>query len=852
MRLFLLILLSGFAFLNSHAQSGHTTLLPEGVTYDSGIPAPEVYFGFAPGERHLSYDQVLSYAREIDRLSGRVIIEEYARSHEFRPLVHLIVTSEQNHRRLDELKAIHAAFSEPGNQRSAAEVPLVVLLGYGVHGNESSATNASVLSLYHLAAAKGPYIDSLLNQTIILIDPCLNPDGFTRHSTWVNMHQGKTDVSDPYARGFTEAWPGGRGNHYWFDLNRDYLFMVHPESRGRIIKYHEWKPDVVTDHHEMGANSTFFFQPGIPTRNNPLVPVSNFELTQKIAAFHRQSFDARGELYFSEDSFDDYYVGKGSSYPDINGSVGILFEQAGYRGKIRETSYGTKTLASAIKNQFDITLSTLEAAFRMRNELLQSQRTFYDEAAGLAQTDPVKAYVFGVDSDPERLLRFTDILLTHRIEVFELASEFTKDGMLFTPGKAAIVPMSQPQYRLVKSLFETVSDFTDSTFYDVSTWTLPLAFNLDLASLTTAKELQQLRGNRIDRAALPEGEFSGDKDSYAWVMRWDQHNAPAALWQMLDKNLFVTASTREFSVQTGNGIRKFGYGSIVIPVASQKNYNPQQLFEYLNELSISRKVEITGVHSGRSVNGADLGSGSFVPLSKPGILMVTGESVNSRDAGELWHLFDQHFEIPVTLLDISSFRSINLYRYTTLVLPGGTYRSLTQQDVSRLKAWLNSGGTLLTVGDAGQWTTAMEITTLKFKPVVAVDSGKVVPWVIRAEASAIHAVAGIILKAEADITHPVAYGYNGAAIPVFKSGTRIAEAPAGQYSAPVKFAQQPWISGYISPANLNRAKGAPVVIVARSGEGRVISFMESQNFRGIWLATNKMFANALFFAPLIR
>ena len=852
MRRTIIFLFSCFAFLYSEGQAGKSSILPEGVRYDPDLPSPEAFFGFAPGERHLSHDQVLNYAREIDRLSGRVIIEEYARSHEFRPLVHVIITSERNHGRLSELRKIHTEFSQPGNTVSVTDVPLVVMLGYGVHGNESSATNASVYSLYHLAAAGGSCIDSLLDQTIILVDPCLNPDGFTRHSTWVNMHQGKTDVSDPNARGFTESWPGGRGNHYWFDLNRDYLFMVHPESRGRIIRYHEWKPDVVTDHHEMGANSTFFFQPGIPTRNNPLVPSQNYSLTQKIAGFHRQHFDARGELYFSEESFDDYYVGKGSSYPDINGSVGILFEQAGYRGKVRETSYGLKTLTSAIKNQFDITLSTLEAALRMKSELLLSQKTFYDEAPGLAQTDPVKAYVFGLDSDHARLNRFIDLLLVHRIEIYELASGFSKDGFRFSPGKAAVVPLEQPQYRMVKSLFETVRDFTDSTFYDVSTWTLPLAFNLDLATLATDKELRQYRGARITEAPETEGNITGDAGSYAWIMRWDQLNGPSALWQMMERNLFVTASAREFSVQTATGIQKFGYGSIVIPVASQKNHNPQQLFEYLKELSASHKVDIAGVRSGHSIAGADLGSGSFVPLTKPSVLMLTGESVNSRDAGELWHLFDQQLEIPFTLADILSFRNLKLHSYNTLVLPGGTYRSLAQQDVSALKAWLNSGGTLVTVGDACQWTSGVEITPLKFKPGVPPDTGSVVPYANRAEAAAIHSVAGVILKAEADITHPLAFGYNHPVIPVFKSGTRFAQTPAGQYAAPVKFAAQPWLSGYISPENLHRAGGAPVVTVTRSGEGRVISFMENPHFRGIWLATNKLFTNALFFAPLIR
>jgi len=852
MRLPVFVLLLCITQFFVSAQNRLQDFLPDNISYNRDIPDPETWFGFAPGDRHLSHDQVLAYAREVARLSDRVTIEEYARSHEYRPLIHLIVTSADNHRQLGSLKSRHVACSVPGSSLSPEDVPLVVFLTYGIHGNESSATNASVLAMYYLAAALGPDIESLLKQNIILIDPCLNPDGFNRHSTWVNMHQGKTDVSDPNARGFTEAWPGGRGNHYWFDLNRDYLFMVNPESRGRIEKFHEWKPNIVTDHHEMGPNSTFFFQPGIPSRNNPLVPKRNYELTDKIAAFHRIKFDSQGELYYSEESFDDYYVGKGSSYPDINGSVGILFEQAGYRGKVRETIYGLKTLASAIKNQFDVTLSTLEAAMQLKNELLQSQKDFYDESTAIAQRDPVKGYIVGDHSDPVKLNHFIDILRVHKIEVHVLASEVNLDGKQFLPGSSIAVPLSQPQYRLIKSLFETVREFTDSTFYDVSTWNLPMAFNLDYAPIASARELQMWAGDKIQHILPSEGKMNGNADSYAWLMRWDNYNAPAVLWQLQAKGLLTMVATREFTIDVDGQTEKFSYGTIAIPAAGQKNHTAGQLYDLLTELSNRWQVEFTGAKSGRTATGIDLGSGSFVPLTKPEILMVAGESVNSREAGEIWHLFDQRYEIPVTMTDVSAFRNINLYKYTTLILPGGNLRSLGQQDAQKIKTWIGSGGTLLTMGEASQWVADNEIAAMKFKRPATADTGKIIPYINRSDEAAIHSVAGVILNAEADITHPLGYGYQNPDIPVFKTGTRVAEIPAGQYTAPVKFVQKPWMSGYISKKNLDRISGAPVVTIIRSGNGRVISFMESPNFRGIWMGTHKMVANSVFFGGIIR
>ena len=214
-------------------------------------------------------------------------------------------------------------------------------LGYSIHGNEASGSNAVLLTAYYLAAANGEEIDNILNNSIIILDPSFNPDGLQRFSSWVNMHRSWVINPDPNDREYSEAWPGGRTNHYWFDLNRDWLPVQHPESRARLKRFHEWKPNILTDHHEMGTNSTFFFQPGIPTRNFPRTPAKNLELTRKMAAFHAKYLDKIGSLYYSEESYDDYYIGKGATYADLNGGVAILFEQASSRGHLQENCVRT-------------------------------------------------------------------------------------------------------------------------------------------------------------------------------------------------------------------------------------------------------------------------------------------------------------------------------------------------------------------------------------------------------------------------------------------------------------------------------------------------------------------------------
>ena len=275
--------------------------LPQDITYDQSIPTPKEVIGHEVGEWHVTHDKLYYYMKELAEASDRVSITEYARSHENRPLVYLTITSEKNRENLEEIRLEHKKLTDPSESGSVDidNMPVVIYQGNSIHGNEPSGGNGALATAYYLAAAQGAYIDDLLDNAIILLDPCYNPDGFQRFSSWVNSHKGKNLISDPNSREYNEVWPRGRTNHYWFDLNRDWLLLTHPESQGRIKHFHHWKPDILTDHHEMGSNSTFFFQPGIPSRTNPNTPKINQELTAEIATFHAAALDEIGSLYLS-------------------------------------------------------------------------------------------------------------------------------------------------------------------------------------------------------------------------------------------------------------------------------------------------------------------------------------------------------------------------------------------------------------------------------------------------------------------------------------------------------------------------------------------------------------------------
>ncbi len=845
----LLLILSQMLFWQLTAQESMDYFLPADVSYNAAIPSPEVYFNQPMGEWHLTHSQVIAYLQELARISDRAVIEEYARSHENRPLVHMIFSSSANQDKLDELKQQHRIFSDPGSNIPAEEAPLVITLGYGIHGNESSATNASVITAYYLAAAQGDKINQWLDKMIILVDPCLNPDGFTRHSTWANMHQNITNVTSSEARQYDEMWPGGRSNHYWFDLNRDYLLLVHPETRGRVAKFHEWRPNVLTDHHEMGPDNTFFFQPGIPTRNNPLTPETNYRLTYEIARYHARFLDAIGSHYYMEESFDDYYIGKGSSYPDINGSIGILFEQAGFRGRIRETTNGIRTLAFGIRNQFTVSLSTLEASMNLRDELLRFQKDFYAEVRTLAQDDAVKAYIFGDEYNQGTTNRFIDLLNQHQIKVYQNNREITAEGKSFKPGSSFAVPLNQQQYRLIKSIFEITNTFTDSTFYDVSAWTIPFAFDVPFAALTSLNALS-LSEEPI-QSLQPEGKVNGGISTLGYLFRWDEYNAAAALYQLQANNLITKVSTDKFTMHINGSDEHFSYGTILVPVTGQ-NLSENEIFHRVTDVSKTYGIDFFGLKSGLSKQGIHIGSGSFLSIQKPEVMMIIGDGTTSRDAGEIWHMFDQQFHIPVTLVDNRSFSGTGLDHCNTLIVPPGAYRYLSSSATARIKEWTLKGGKLITIKNASAWAAQNNLGNAAYKKSVSNDSEIPPNYANRNREQILNTIGGAIFNASIDITHPICYGYQRHEIPIFKTGSTVAESLKTEQAEPVKFSDSPYLSGYVSKKNIDRIKNAPVVTIQSAGSGKVITFHESMAFRGIWIGTNKLFMNSIFFGSIVR
>ncbi|MBL7730111.1 MAG: zinc carboxypeptidase [Chitinophagaceae bacterium] len=846
-KLLLFCLLAGITHVASAQDLRY--YLSDSVSYNPAIPKPKDIIYHEVGEWHVTHDRLVNYMKAVAAAApDRIKLETMGFTYEKRPQVLLIITSPANHRRLEEIREQHVKLSDPSQSASVNidNMPIVVWIGHSIHGNEPSGANASLLTAYHLAAAQGRDIEDLLDKTVILLDPSFNPDGLQRFSTWANQHKSKNLVSDPNSREFNEVWPGGRFNHYWFDLNRDWLPSVHVESRNRLRWFHQWKPNILTDHHEQGSNATFFFQPGVPSRVNPLTPARNQELTAMLGKFHARYLDRIGSLYFTKENYDDFYYGKGSTYPDINGCIGILFEQASSRGHVQETSNGLLTFPFTIRNQFVTALSTLEGARSLRKEFLTYQRDFYKNEQAEVAADPVKAYIFQNNDDHTSTREFMDMLGRHGINLYSLKNKVSIGSNNYSPQGAYIVPLNQPGYKLIKTIFSRTKEYKDSLFYDITSWTMPLAFGIKADELNAA-QLAQAGTTEVRLISLATGPETGKP--YAYLMHWSELLAPAALNELLGKGILAKVATRPFERQVEGVTARHEAGTIMIPVQLQQ-LAPENLRKQLQEVAEKYKTGLVEVSGGEASAGVDLGSSRFVTITRPSIAMITGAGVNATDAGEIWHLLDQRMNMQSTHLEQTMFNRADLDRYNTLIMVGGQYNELNKE---KLKNWVQAGGTLIVTEEAVSWAAQNGLTNVKFKtPASAVDSSKQrLNYTQREEVDGAQQMSGAIFGAEADLTHPLAFGFTGKTVSLFKANKVYPEKSKNPYATPFWYGNDPLQSGWVSRNNLEAVKNSAAVIVTTVGSGRVISIADNPAFRAFWLGGSKLFMNAIFFGRII-
>ncbi|WP_024768817.1 M14 family zinc carboxypeptidase [Aquimarina macrocephali] len=807
--------------------------LPKNVTYNPEIPTPQSVLGYVPGKWHVTHDKLVSYMKTLAKASSRITIEDRGKTFEDRPILLLTITSEKNHQNLQEIQKKHIELTQNGSDVLNIEnLPAIVYQGFSIHGNEPSGANASLVAAYYLAAAQGKEIDDLLDNVVILLDPSFNPDGLQRFAYWANTNKSKNISTDPQDREYSEVWPGGRTNHYWFDMNRDWLPVQLPESRARINTFHKWYPNILTDHHEMGSNSTFFFQPGIQSRTHPLTPKLNQKLTKKIGNYHAKALDNIGSLYYTEENFDDFYYGKGSTFPDINGSIGILFEQGSSRGHAQQTDNGLLTFPFTIRNQFTAALSTLEAAKSMRKELLEYKRSFYNNARKELTKN---AYVFGNEKDAASSYHLAEILKRHQVKLYELKQDVAIQGNFFKKEYSYIVPKNQRQKRLLKAIFEKRTTFQDSLFYDVSAWTFPLAFNLDYSENAAISNI----GNEISDLTYRKTK-PVSKSNYAYLIQWHEYYTPKALYEILANGLRAKVGMKPFSLENND----YDYGTILIPVQNQK-LNKEELHKLLQKIAAENHIDITSVSTGLT-KGIDLGSNQFRALTLPRIGLFTGSGITPYDAGEIWHLMDQRYDIPITKLETGSFGRLTLSKYTHIVLPNSWRQSFDKEKAEKLKTWVRNGGTLIGYRNAAQFFKNNEFMKIEFA--TPKNDAKNISFEQKQDFNGAQVIGGAIFEAEIDRSHPINFGYKNDKISLFRNTKLFIKPDKQSYNNPIRYTKKPLLSGYISKKNLDSLSGTVPFRHNDLGKGNIILFTDNTNFRAFWYGTNKLLMNAIFFS----
>jgi hypothetical protein len=814
---------------------------PHAGAMDASIPTPEQFLGYPIGSQHTRHDQLLNYFRELDRLSDRVSLQVLGYTYEKRQQIAAIFTSPANQQRLESIRQAHLSGQQTG---ATTQVPLVIHLGYGVHGNEPSSSEAAMLTAYYLTASQTDETLRWLDSMVILMDPVINPDGRDRHSHWANMHKAEPPVADPQDREHNEIWPGGRFNHYWFDLNRDWFLGTFPETRNRIRFFHHWRPYVQTDHHEMGTNSTFYFDPGKEGSNNPIVPDYLYKnIYPRFGEYFAAAADAIGSMYYTKESFDKLYPGYGSSYANFYGGAGFLFEQGSSRGHVQETTTIPLTFAFTIRNQFIASLTTIRAALAEKQQLLTMRREFYKAAAAHAKSSPIKGYVFGDANDATKTNAFVNMLLMHQIEVYKASSNIMADGKIFNASSSYVVPCDQPNYLMVRTVFEKQISYSDSTFYDASTWCLPLAYGIPYAELKTIPAL----GSALRAVTVPSTPVA--KSNYSYVFKITDYNAHKAIWHLQKGGALLQTAFRPFSMVIDGTLQQFGYGSISIPVHLQR-IPTDSLYTLVQQAAQATGIRIHAVSSGYNAGGIDLGSNYLRTLKKPEAAMLVGTGVAATEAGEVWHLLDERIGMPISKLDLINFGRTSLDRYNVLVMVSGNYDLLDKAAADKIKAWVQNGGTLITLKTASEWAIRNGLSHEK----LASDSSRSITarfnYDEAPEREGAKSLGGSIFRVDLDTTHPIGFGYTQRSIAVYRNNLTTLQPSANPYSTVAQYTADPLIAGYVHPSSLKKVRNTAAIVVSSEGKGRVILFSDNPNFRGTWYGTNKLFLNALFFGTL--
>lgn len=859
-------------------------------------PSPESFLGYPLGKSFTPHDRIVAYFKEVARTApGQMKLEQYGATYEGRPLLLAYIASPENLRRLEDIRLNNLRLAgvkggvagmahdggdkggghDGGADKGAVEegAPVIVWLSYNVHGNEPSSSEAAMKTLYALVNPSDNRSALWLKNTVVIIDPCINPDGRDRYVNWFNSVVGSQPNPDRQSREHQEPWPRGRTNHYNFDLNRDWAWQTQIETRQRLKKYNAWLPQVHVDFHEQGYNNPYYFAPAAEPYHDVITPWQR-EFQVMIGKNNARYFDKNGWLYFTKQEFDLFYPSYGDTYPIYNGAIGMTFEQGGINaGLAVQTADGdTLTLADRLEHHFTTGISTIEAASQNAGRLIKEFHHYFVDAVTHPGGD-YKAYYLRNDSFGDRLERMKAFLDRNRIEWVPVSSG-TFTGTDYETGKTAsfragagdiVINANQPKSNLLRVLFERQSRISDSITYDITAWSVPFVYGVQAYGLNAY--VPGATGNRADgmmvggmaaeagatagNAEVTAGRTAaGAETPYGYAIRWTGMRSVRFLAEVLQKGVKVRYAERAFQ----SGGVTFGSGTLLITATG--NGQPNNLWAIVMEASRKTGLVPEPVASGFVEKGADFGSDLVHLVHKPRIALFTGEEVNSLDAGEVWHLFEQELGYPVTLINADEINRVQFQHFDVVILPNGYYRTLEEKgNADLLKNWVREGGRLIAIENAVVQLSKMEWgIRLKGdgpdKKEGDKDKGDnsyadLHRYSNRQRDEAANSVPGSIYKVELDDSHPLAFGYPDHYYTIKQDDNVYEFLKDGGWNVGI-IRKDNYISGFTGNKAKEKLKDGLVFGVQEMGRGKIVYLADDPLFRSFWENGKLLFCNAVF------
>nr|WP_299341913.1 M14 family metallopeptidase [Allomuricauda sp.] len=802
--------------------------------FSQNIKSPSEFLGYELGTEFTRHHEVVDYYNHLaEQNPERVKLAFYGKTNERRPLLLAYVSSAENISNLENIRQVHLN-STKGTSSNADKA--IVWLSYNVHGNESVSTEASMQTIYELLTKKSSYLEN----TVVIIDPCLNPDGRDRYINWYNQYKNSPYQVDPNSKEHHEGWWSGRSNHYMFDLNRDWAWLTQLESKQRIKVYNRWLPHVHVDFHEQGVDNPYYFAPAAEPYHEV---ITNFqrEFQDIVGKNHAKYFDANGWFYFTKEIFDLFYPSYGDTYPTYNGSIGMTYEQggSGRAGLGIITKNGdTLTLKDRIAHHFTTGMSTVEVSSKNADKLNDEFKKFYQN-----KNFEYKSYVLNGDLDKREAL--ADLLSAHEIEfgyakangsVKGYEYESSTSGSMAVSENSLVVSTNQTKGTLVKVLFEPKSKLSDSLTYDITAWSLPYAYGLDAIASKSNISFDP----SSDLSIYPPKGANIREDAYAHLADWNSMKDARFLADLLKAGIQVRKTHHPFTV----GDTSYKRGSLIITKSDNKNV--KNFISKLKEVAAKHTVLLQSTPTGFVDKGKDFGSAYIKMIEKPKVAVLSGKPTSTLRFGEVWHFFEKQLGYPLAVLDGDYFTSVDLDSYTVLVLPGGSYKSfLKEAQLKKLKEWVNQGGTLVSMGSAISSLGGENGFSIK-KIEEKKDSSSNKPKLHknRQRERIKNAITGAIFKAKVDNTHPLAYGYDDSyfTLKLGSSGYQYLKSGNAAY---LEDNSRP-ISGFAGSEAQKKVQKSLVFGAESVGKGHVVYMVDNPLFRGFWENGKLFFANAIF------